>query len=127
MENNKGKIENQLSSQILSLNLHIRNIEERDNLLFERNSALSVIIGLDGRIENANKAFLESLNYSKSEIIGQPLINFIIEGQKKDFLAQFEKGYKGEDTSELEVGVYAKDGSIKTVLFSSVMALVAGS
>lgn len=113
----------QFSNELSSLHLHLKNIEERDNLLFERNLAFSVVIRSDGKILNANKAFLTNLNYLKGEIVGRPLINFIVEDQRKDFLAQFERCFKGEYPSELEVGIYAKDGSVKTILFSSTQLL----
>ncbi|MDP2653173.1 MAG: diguanylate cyclase [Candidatus Omnitrophota bacterium] len=112
-----------LATELSSLRQHLKNIEERDDLLFERNLAFSVVIMPDGKIENANKAFLANLNYSKSEIIGQPLINFIVEDERRVFLAQFERCFKGEFPAELEVGIYAKDGSVKTVLFSSTQLL----
>src|SRR6185503_1110574 len=113
----------QLSRELSSLHVQLKNIEERDNLLFERNLAFSVVIRIDGTIENANKAFLANLNYVKEEIVGQRLINFIGEDQRKDFLIQFERCFKGESPSKLEVGIYAKDGSIKTILFSSTQLL----
>lgn len=123
MQDTRVKTNGQLSSELSSLYLHLRNIEERDNLLFERNLAFSVVILSNGIIENANKAFLTNLNYLKSEIVGQPLINFIIEDQKEDFLVQFERCFKGEYPSKLEVGIYAKDRSIKTILLSSTQLL----
>lgn len=123
MQDTPMKTKGQLSIELSSLNLQLKNIEERDNLLFERNLAFSVVIMANGIIENANKALLTNLDYLKSEIVGKPLINFIIEDQRKDFLAQFERCFKGEYPSDLEVGIYAKDGSVKTILFSSTQLL----
>ena len=123
MQDTPMKTTGQLSSELSSLHLQLKNIEERDNLLFEWNLAFSVVIMSDGKIENANKAFLTNLDYLKSEIVGKPLINFIIEAQREIFLAQFEKCFKGEYPPELEVGIYAKDGSVKTILFSSTQLL----
>ena len=119
MENNQDKTKNQLSNELVSLRLHIKNIEDRDGLLFDRNPAFSMIVDSNGKVENVNKVFLSNLNYSKSEIIGQPVINFIIGEQSMAVLAQIEKDFRGEETHELEVGLYAKDGSVRTVLFSS--------
>ena len=123
MQDTPMKTKGQLSIELSSLNLQLKNIEERDNLLFERNLAFSVVIMANGIIENANKALLTNLDYLKREIVGKPLINFIIEDQRKDFLAQFERCFKGEYPSDLEVGIYAKDGSVKTILFSSTQLL----
>jgi len=117
------KTNGQLSSELSSLHLQLKNIEERDNLLFERNLAFSMVIRADGKIENANQAFLTNLNYSKGEIVGQPIVNFIVAEQRDNFLAQFERCLKGEDPAAPEIGIYAKDGSIKTILFSSTQLL----
>ena len=70
MQDTLVKTNGQLSSELSSLHLQLKNIEERDNLLFERNLAFSVVISSDGKIANANKAFLTNLNYLKSEIVG---------------------------------------------------------
>ena len=119
MQNNKEITNERLSTDLSLLRLYIQNIEDRDGLLFDRNPAFSIIIDSNGKIENANKVFLTNLNYSKSEVIGQPVINFIIKEQRIAVLTQMEQGFKNEKTSELEVGIYAKDGSVRTVLFSS--------
>ncbi len=123
MQDTQVKTNGQLSSELSSLHLQLKNIEERDNLLFERNLAFSMVIRADGKIENANKAFLTNLNYLKSEIVGQPVVNFIVEDQRNNFLVQFERCFEGEDPAKPEIGIYAKDGSIKTVLFSSTQLL----
>ncbi len=70
MQDTLVKTNGQLSSELSSLHLQLKNIEERDNLLFERNLAFSVVISSDGKKANANKAFLTNLNYLKSEIVG---------------------------------------------------------
>lgn len=123
MQDTQMKTKDELSSELSSLHLHLKNIEERDNLLFERNLAFSVVLKLDGTIENANKTVLANLGYLKSEIVGRPLINFIVKDQRNNFLTQIERCFEGEDPSELEVGIYARNQSIKTILFSSTRLL----
>src|ERR1043165_7075473 len=111
MRNTQEKINSQLSRELSSLHLHLKNIEERDNFLFEKNLAFSVVIRIDGTVENANKALLTNLNYLKSDIVGRSFIEFIVEEHKRDFLAQLERCFKGEYFSKLKVSIYAKDGS----------------
>lgn len=123
MQDTQIKTKDELSSELSSLHLHLKNIEERDNLLFEKNLAFSVVLRFDGIIENVNKTVLANLDYLKSEIVGLPLIHFIVKDQRNNFLTQIERCFKGEDPSELEVGIYAKDGSVKTILFSSTQLL----
>ena len=112
------KTKGQLTIELASLNLHVKSIEDRDDLLFDRNPALSIIIDSKGRIDNANIAFLSKLNYFKNEVIGQPVTNFVVEGQRAAAWVLIEKYSKGEEGNGIEAGIYAKDGSIRTVLFS---------
>jgi len=112
-----------LSSKVFSLHEQLRIIEERNSFLFESNLAFNLLIRADGKIQNANKAFLENFGYLKGEVVGQPLINFIVEDQRLNFLTQFDKCFKGELSSTLEAGVYAKDGSVKATVFSSTQLL----
>lgn len=114
---NRDKTKDQISNELTSLRLYVKNIEDRDGMLFDRNPALSMIIDSNSRIENANKVFLANMNYLKDEVMGQPVTNFIIEKQRAAVLAQIEKDFKGEEAKEIEVGFYAKDGSVRTVLF----------
>lgn len=123
MEKNTERTSDQLSDELSFLNSRIKRIELREDLLFEDNLAYGVIIDADGRVERVNKAFLKELNYSKTEVVGELLINFIVEDQRDIFLLQFKKGFGGEHTVDLEVGIYAKDKSIKTILFSSTQLL----
>lgn len=119
MQDPQVKTNGQLSNELASLHLHVKNIKDRDGLLFDRNPALSLIIDSNGRVESANKVFLTNLNYLRDEVIGQLVTNFIIEKQRAAVLAQIEKDFKGEEANEIEVGIYAKDGSVRTILFSS--------
>ncbi|GEM_PF-1217809 len=108
-----------LSDALVSLHLYIKNIEERDGLLFDRNPAFSMIIDSNGRIENVNKAALLSLNYAKTEVIGRPIVSLIIERQKAAISDKVSKNFMTGEFPEFEASMYAKGGSVKTVLFSS--------
>ncbi len=64
------------------------------------------------------------MGYSKNEVVGKDALDFIVPEQRERVSAFLEKDFKGEYTPEIEVDVYAKDGSIHTILFSSGAALL---
>ncbi|MBN1870590.1 MAG: diguanylate cyclase, partial [Candidatus Omnitrophica bacterium] len=109
----------QLTNELVSLRLYIKNMEARDGLLFDRNPAFGIIINSNGRIEDVNKTFLSNLQYSKNEVIGYPAVNFVIEKQKVSFLVQTEKNPITGEFAEFEASLYAKDRTVRTLLFVS--------
>ena len=114
----RNKTKDQLSDEIVSLRLYIKNIEDRDGLLFDQNPAFSIIIDPNGKIENVNKVFLSNLKYARNEVVGQQISSLIIEDQRVAVSAHVEKNCITGNFPEFEAGLYAKDGSVKTVLFS---------
>jgi len=102
----------------------LRKSESKYRFLFEKSTVLNSIIDINGIIVDVNSLFLEKLGYSKDEVIGKDALDFIIPEQRERVSAFLEKDFKGEYTPEIEVDVYAKDGSIHTILFSSGAALL---
>ncbi|RKY51873.1 MAG: hypothetical protein DRP89_08605, partial [Candidatus Neomarinimicrobiota bacterium] len=62
---------------------------------------------------------VKKLGFSKNEIIGKNVLDFIVPKQKEKVAAQLRRYFKGEFAPETEVNIYAKDRSIRTLLFSS--------
>jgi len=102
----------------------LRKSESKYRFLFEKSTVLNSLIDINGIIVDVNSLFLEKLGYSKDEVIGKDALDFIIPEQRERVSAFLEKDFKGEYTPEIEVDVYAKDGSIHTILFSSGAALL---
>ncbi|MEM3073010.1 MAG: PAS domain S-box protein, partial [Candidatus Bathyarchaeia archaeon] len=86
--------------------------------LFEQGPNVNVLIGLDGLIKDVNSRWLKELGYSKEEVVGRPALDFVVPGDKAKVAAQLEKDLRGEPTPQLEVTVHAKDGSMRTILFT---------
>jgi len=102
----------------------LRKSESKYRFLFEKSTVLNSIIDINGIIVDVNSSFLEKLGYSKDEVVGKDALDFIVPEQRERVSAFLEKDFKGEYTPEIEVDVYAKDGSIHTILFSSGAALL---
>ena len=102
----------------------LRKSESKYRFLFEKSTVLNSLIDINGIIVDVNSLFLEKLGYSKDEVVGKDALDFIVPEQRERVSAFLEKDFKGEYTPEIEVDVYAKDGSIHTILFSSGAALL---
>jgi PAS domain S-box-containing protein len=96
----------------------LRKSEEKYRFLFEQSPVINMIISIDGRIEDINESMINKLGYSKDEIIGKHAIEFIVPEQKERAAVELERCFRGEPTPEIDFGIQAKDGSIRTILFS---------
>ena len=92
--------------------------ERKYRFLHEGSPILSFIIGTDGSIKEINQSALRMLGYSKDEVVGKPALEFIIPEHREKAMLDLERDFKGEFTSEIDYDLYAKDGSIRTLLFS---------
>ena len=102
----------------------LRDSERKYRFLFEESPAIISIVDRNAIIRDANKVFLEKLGYSRGELIGRSVLDLVVPEQKGKALAKLESQFKGKSTPEIDIDVYAKDGSIYTVLFSSGNALL---
>lgn len=96
----------------------LRKSEEKYRYLYEESSTINLMIGKDGIIKDVDKKSLEILGYKKDEVVGNPALDFIVPEQREKVVAHLEKDFKMEYTPEIDFDVYAKDGSIQTILFS---------
>ncbi|RZN37186.1 MAG: PAS domain S-box protein [Methanophagales archaeon ANME-1-THS] len=97
----------------------LRKSESKYRFLYQESPSISLIIGKDGLLKDANKKATEELGYSKDEVAGKPALDFIVPEQRENVAAQLEKNFRGECTPETEVDICTKDGSIHTILFSA--------
>ena len=95
----------------------LRASEEKYRFLFEESPASYTIIGLDFEIQDANRSTLNTLGYSKEELIGKKALDLIVPEQRQQFMDIWKKRFRGEVVDATEVEVYARDGSPR-VLFS---------
>jgi len=98
----------------------LRRSESRYRFLYEAASAVTLTIGLDGLIKDINLSALKSLGYSREDVVGKPVLDFVAPRHREmveEVLDEIFK-FESEDSPELEVGVRAKDDSVHTVLFA---------
>jgi PAS domain S-box-containing protein len=90
--------------------------QEHYRYLFEESPVINLVIGQDGLIKDTSKIVL---GYRKEQLIAKQAKDFIVSKNRKKAFAFFSKNFKSEKTSELEIEVFASDGSIHTLLFSA--------
>lgn len=102
----------------------LKESEEKYRFLFERSPAINLIIGIDEKIKDANENLTKWLGYAKDEVIGKSVLDFIVPEQKEKVSELLERSFQGMDIAENEIDVYAKDGSVHTLLFSRGQAIL---
>jgi diguanylate cyclase (GGDEF)-like protein/PAS domain S-box-containing protein len=96
----------------------LRGSEERYRYLFEESPAITLIVDKCGVIKDINNYLLEKFGYSKNEIIGRSIVEFVVPEHRSIAINELRKAFKNKHTNEVEIDIYAKDNSIRTLLFS---------
>lgn len=94
--------------------------------LFEESPTLNVLIEQDGKISYVNKSVVEALGYSLNEIVGKNALDLVVPEERGKVGSTLEIGFKDEATPSIEVGVLAKTGAPRRILFSSGHVLLKG-
>ena len=89
---------------------------ERYRLLYS--PGVNLLIGMDGIVINVSKLSASQLGYNVEEVIGRNVLDFVIAGQREKVKGLWERDFRGEYTPGADVDVYAKDGTIHTIMFS---------
>lgn len=100
------------------LEKRLRESEKKYRFLFEETPNINLIVGRDGMIKDVNRAVTEKFGYSKDKIIGKNPMEFVVPEQRQKVDEILRRVFAGDPTPEVEANVYAKDGSIHTLLFS---------
>jgi two-component system sporulation sensor kinase A len=124
MEKQEGSIQSEGVPERDRMEQALRISEEKYRFLFERSPAVNLIIGADGRIRDVTNPFAERLGYSNDEILGRQALEFVVAEQREKVATVLEMAFKGQDTPEMDVGIYAKDGSVHTIFFSPGQAML---
>lgn len=111
-------------SELKKLENALRDSEKKYKFLFEKSTVLNCITDMNGIITEINSKFLEILGYSRNEVIGRNIIDFVVAEQREKAAEQLAKDFKGEKSPEMDVDMLAKDGSNRTILCSRGPALI---
>jgi PAS domain S-box-containing protein len=117
MEKQEGSIQSEGVPERDPMEQGLRRLEEKYRFLFERSPAVNLIIDADGRIRDVSKWLTERLGYSNDQVLGRQALEFVVAEQRETVAAVLEMAFKGQDTPEMDVDIYAKDGSVHTVFF----------
>ncbi len=106
-----------------SMERKLRRSEERYRNLYDQSPTINVVIGPDGIISDVNKSFQEVLGYKREEAIGRHTLEFIAPHHSGKVAELLRWARDGNYVPEVDLDIYAKDGSLHTLLFSLGRAL----
>ncbi len=102
----------------------LKKSEERYRFLYEESQALNIVVGLDARIKDINKAVLNELGYRREEVIGKAAFDFIVLQQRQKIKTNLKLAIEGKGNKGMDVSVYARDGSLHIIMFSAGNAML---
>lgn len=94
----------------------LRESEERFRMLYESLPAGYQSLDVDGRLLDANPAWLEALGYARDEVIGRDFAEFLAPEEVPKFRENFPK-FKALGAAEVEFVMLRKDGTPVTMYF----------
>jgi len=102
----------------------IRESAKRYSFLYEKTPAISLVIDMNGRVQDVNASFVQSLGYAKEAVVGRPAGELVVPEHKERVSAQLARDLAGTATPQIDIDVIARDGSRRTVLFSDSSAML---
>ncbi len=99
--------------------------ERRYRFLFEESPAGALVQGPDGTIIDISRSLAEALGYTREELIGKNVAPFVVPDQRTEQAARLRRRFANEHHEQAEVDAVARDGSIRTILFSGEQAILA--
>ncbi|MFA5117729.1 MAG: PAS domain S-box protein [Candidatus Omnitrophota bacterium] len=102
----------------------LKKSEERYRFLYEESQAFNIVVGLDARIKDINKAVLNELGYRREEVIGKSAFEFVVLDQRQKIKANLKAAITGKANKGMDVSVYARDGSLHFIMFSAGNAML---
>jgi len=86
---------------------------------FEYALDMCCIAGIDGYFKRVSQSFLETLGYSRSELLARPFVDFTHPDDRPDTHAEIGKLASGSPTLSFENRYRCKDGSYKDLAWTS--------
>lgn len=101
----------------------LRESEERYRDLVENANDIVFMLDLEGNMTSVNKAVESITGYSQAEVLGMNMAEFLTPGSTDSARRMTERKLGGEERTNYEVDVRAKDGRIFTLEISSRLAI----
>ena len=104
----------------------VKESEERYRELVENANDIVFTLDLAGNMTSVNKAVESITGYSQTELLGMNMSEFLTPGSTESARRMTERKLAGEERTNYEVDVRAKDGRIFTLEISSRLAVLQG-
>jgi PAS domain S-box-containing protein len=98
--------------------------EQRYRYLFEESPAGSILISPDGFIKDVNKTFQKTLGFEREELLGRKVLDFVVPKDVPKVVQRLKQRFLGTKMSETDMDVWAKDGSVHTIVFAGDQAII---
>ncbi len=96
----------------------LRAAKKHYRFLYDESQVVNLIISTSGRILDINRYGLEILGYSREEVAGQPVTDFVASSHKDRIAPLLDKIGSGGPVVGLEIPVYAKNGTLRILVNS---------
>src|SRR6266545_1956148 len=101
-------------------------LEERERELVENANDIVFTLDLEGNVTSVNKAVESITGYTQTELLGMNMSEFLTPGSTQSARSMTERKLAGEERTNYEVDVRAKDGRIFTLEISSRLTIHQG-
>ncbi len=98
--------------------------QKRYRFLFEESPAGALIMRGDGVISDVSRSLADALGYAREDVVGRTAAEFVIEEEREEQVRRLSRRFQGGQTEQAEVRVRARDGSVRTILFSAGQAVL---
>ncbi|HSB83287.1 MAG TPA: ATP-binding protein [Nitrosarchaeum sp.] len=114
-----GRTYNDMSTSLKGVINLLSHTEQRYRSLYEDSPELYRTINTEGIILDCNTSYVNSLGYTKEEIIGSSIFDHVAEGSASDLKTSFESWRNEGHLTSREIWFKKKDGSIFPTLLSA--------
>ncbi|HDL65076.1 MAG TPA: PAS domain S-box protein, partial [Proteobacteria bacterium] len=94
----------------------LRGEKARSNFFFEESQSFNIIIGMDGRIIDLNRALLNIFGVEKEELVGRDVIELVAPDQREECASYIKRHQEDKYTSNQEFEFTGKQG-VRRILF----------
>jgi PAS domain S-box-containing protein len=115
----------QLGSALRNSRLHRESVYLRDYLskLLDHANAPIMVMGRDGEITFANRAFLTVTGFRRDDILGKDWLSLMPEAERRRMLPVYISALHGEPSTNVEVRLQRRDGSFAQVAVNTASIL----
>ncbi len=121
----KGKSKEQPAKELVKMRERCAQLEkallgkeEKNKFLYDESPGISLEIGTDLKIKDVSRLAVSKLGYSRNEIVGMEVFGYVVPKDRERVAEQLEGDFRGEYGSEFVVDIYARNGEVRTILFS---------